>query len=136
MIQKERENIISLYNDETINFHQIVYLSILFLLLLSLSPRYFLSRVSVERAETIVPCFAAVSFALLTHYYSLSIIIIIIIPSFFGYCYSYKMLMKLLVSVFERARSKLTVTRSNNRIPSGLLNILNDITIGFFFFCS
>ncbi len=41
--------------------------------------------------------------------------------------------MKLLISIFERARSKLTVTRSNNRIPSGLLNTFNDITIGFFF---
>ncbi len=138
MIQKEREreyNIFIQRRDDKLSSNSISLYSFSSSSL-SLSPRYFLSRVSVERAETIVPCFAAVSFALLTHYYSLSIIIIIIIPSFFGYCYSYKMLMKLLVSVFERARSKLTVTRSNNRIPSGLLNILNDITIGFFFFYS
>jgi hypothetical protein len=43
----------------------------------------------------------------LTHYYSLS-------------DHSYKMLIKLLVSVYERARSKLTSTRSNSRISSGL----------------
>ncbi len=42
--------------------------------------------------------------------------------------------MKLLVNVFERARSKLTITRSNNHFLSGLLNTFNYITIGVCFF--
>jgi hypothetical protein len=43
------------------------------------------------------------------------------------------MLMKLLVNVFDRAKSKLTVTRSNTRLPSGWCKYTIDIIIIFSF---
>ena len=68
------------------------------------------------RAETIVACFAALILTLNT----LRFIGVLSFSSLASYDHSEKMLMKLLVNVFERARSKLTVTRVNNHFSSGL----------------
>lgn len=44
------------------------------------------------------------------------------------------MLMKLLINVFERARSKLTVTHSNNHVLSGLFSIFPTFYNNIFLF--
>lgn len=112
---RERENVTCLFDDKTINFHQIVHLSALFF-------SYFLPiisslvLVSRERKRFCLFCFLfyTLNTLLIEHYHRW----------FFYTCYRYTMLMKLITNAFERARSKIAMARSNDPIHSGLFNTL------------